>query len=408
MVSPTPNKGYTYPAHGGAVNAWDTPLNTDFDYIDLNVGGYYPITISSTVGAGTVTFLSSGAWASPTAANITLPASLAQNMNYVVTGTMTQSQNLVYPAAGGFFYVTNGTSGSFSLITKTAGAGTTYTVRQGGTSVCVSDAANIRTDSNKPDIPVTYANMQTVSATRLLGNASTSATIPTEIAVSRNLSLASSAGLLGPLYTTPNVQIFTTTGAGTWTRPSDASGNPPIYIRVRMVAAGGGGGAAITNSGTAGGQTTFAGGTWTTGGGGGGGPTASGTQGAAGTGGANGTGTVITRIIGGRGGAGPPAGGGAGGDGADAPFFTGGGKGVNAGTGLAGAANTGGGGAGGGDNGSGRGQGGGSGEYVEFIITTPAASYSLSVGTGGTGGPAGGRAGGNGADGRVEVVSYWQ
>jgi len=41
MASPTPNLGMTYPAHGGAVNSWDTPLNTDFDTLDAVTGGTY-------------------------------------------------------------------------------------------------------------------------------------------------------------------------------------------------------------------------------------------------------------------------------------------------------------------------------------------------------------------------------
>lgn len=138
MASPTPNKGYTYPAHGGAVGAWDTPLNTDFDYIDLNVGGAYPVTIVST--ATTATYNSSGATISATVATVTFPSSLAQNLHYNLTGTQTQNIMFTYPAAGGFYIVGNNSSGAFTL-TATVGSTITTTVAQGGRAIVVTDSA---------------------------------------------------------------------------------------------------------------------------------------------------------------------------------------------------------------------------------------------------------------------------
>lgn len=138
MTSPTPNKGYTYPAHGGAVGAWDTPLNTNFDQIDLNVGGAYPITILTTaVGA---TYNTSGATISSTVATVTFPSSLAQNLYYNFTGTQTQNVTFTYPAAGGIYVVGNNSSGAFSL-TASVGTATTIAVTQGGQSIVVTDTA---------------------------------------------------------------------------------------------------------------------------------------------------------------------------------------------------------------------------------------------------------------------------
>ena len=147
MSSPTPNKGYNYPAHGGATNAWDTPLNTNFDQIDLNVAGYYPITITST--ASTVTFNSSYAVASSTAATLTPPSSIAQNLTYAFSGTLTQDVKLVLPAAGGLYDIYNNTSGSFSL-TVGSSTGTSATVNQGGTNLvtCYDGTSFILSNSN--------------------------------------------------------------------------------------------------------------------------------------------------------------------------------------------------------------------------------------------------------------------
>ena len=83
------------------------------------------------------------------------------------------------------------------------------------------------------------------------------------------------------------------------------------------------------------------------------------------------------------------------------------------GAGVAGIANSGGGGGGGGANGSGlpasTGGGGGEGEYAELLINTPAASYTYTVGGGGTAGTSGtgGGAGGAGGSGYIIVDEYY-
>jgi hypothetical protein len=53
------------------------------------------------------------------------------------------------------------------------------------------------------------------------------------------------------------------------------------------------------------------------------------------------------------------------------------------------------------------GQGGGAGGYVEKLITSPAATYTYTVGTGGAGGAAGTLAGGNGAAGIIIVDEFY-
>lgn len=140
MTSPTPNKGYTYPAHGGAVNAWDTPLNTDFDYIDLNVGGIYNINCGSSIVG--VVQNSTYATVSSTVSTITLNTSLAQNMYYYVNGTLSSSFGIVFPTSIGSFYVlTNATAGGFEVYAKTANAGSSF-VDIGGTKMIVTDGTS--------------------------------------------------------------------------------------------------------------------------------------------------------------------------------------------------------------------------------------------------------------------------
>jgi hypothetical protein len=193
MASPTPNKGYTYPAHGGAVDAWDTPLNTNFDQIDLNVGGYYPITVTST--ASTVTYNSSGAIASSTAATVTPPSSLAQNLFYTVSGTLTQAVKLVLPQAGGFYQIRNATSGSFDLTVGSA-SGTAVTVSQGGTNMVAADGTNFYLSNSNPNAAklYTYLGNPNGAVTGSIGATNGSLTDAVWDSTNRQLYVPSAAG----------------------------------------------------------------------------------------------------------------------------------------------------------------------------------------------------------------------
>lgn len=146
MASPTPNKGYTYPAHGGSVNAWDTPLNADFDQIDLNVAGYYTITASSTTAA--VTFNTSNATVPSTATSITPNSSIAQNLTYKFTGPITSTMSILFPAAGGLYVIDNQSSGPGTLKVNTTSGTSGVILASGGsnlvyTSTVASNSANV-------------------------------------------------------------------------------------------------------------------------------------------------------------------------------------------------------------------------------------------------------------------------
>lgn len=202
---------------------------------------------------------------------------------------------------------------------------------------------------------------------------------------------------------TRTVQRFTSGTGATYTLPTACKS-----IRVRMCGPGGGGGARATNAGANGAaDTSFD--TWTAIKGNGG-AVAAGDGGAGGTGGTDGTGTKIVRVDGGsgQGGTNISAGGAAGGSGGHNPFGGAGAKGGASSAGEAAKANTGAGGQGGNGTSTGTaGGGGGAGEYVEFLITAPAATYIYTVGGGGAGGAAGGSAGGNGAAGIIIVEEFY-
>lgn len=145
MASPTPNKGYTYPVHGGSVNAWDTPLNADFDQIDLNVGGYYPITATTTTAA--ITFNTSYATVPSTATSITPNTSIAQNLTYRLSGSISSTMTMLFPEVGSHYIIDNqSTAGTLKV--NTVGGTSAVTIAIGGsnliyTSTVASNSVNI-------------------------------------------------------------------------------------------------------------------------------------------------------------------------------------------------------------------------------------------------------------------------
>jgi hypothetical protein len=200
--------------------------------------------------------------------------------------------------------------------------------------------------------------------------------------------------------TNPTIQKLTSGTSATYTLPAGVK-----WIRVRMVGAGGGsaGSGASAGAGGSGGNTTF--GTLTANGGGGGG-----LGGASGGGGSIGAGFSGIILAGGGGGAAQSLTSATGGVGGNS-VFGGGGPGMFTGNaGTIGAANTGGGASGaGGANGS-SGAGGGGGGYVEAIATSPSATYTYTIGSGGTAGSAGtsGFAGAVGGSGVIYVEEFYQ
>lgn len=131
MASPTPNKGYTYPAHGGDVNSWDAPLNTNFDTIDKNLGG--SITVALTSGT------------------TVLSVADAQNAIYILTGALTGNCVVQWPAVGSTYVVENNTTNSFTVTLQTAGLGNSVVIPQGATLEIYSDGNNMKTAVNATD-----------------------------------------------------------------------------------------------------------------------------------------------------------------------------------------------------------------------------------------------------------------
>lgn len=225
MASPTPNKAYTYPAHGGAVGAWDTPLNTNFDWIDLSFGGAYPITVTST--ATTVTYNSSGAIVSSTAASVTIPTSLAQNIFYNVTGTLTQNLTVNMSSAGAFYVFGNNTSGAFTTTVQPNG-GSGLSIQQSAQTavICTSTGANAANNQgNLAAITTTSITAQSVTAS----SAVTAQSVAASSAVSGQ-SVTASSGLSGAIISGNVVATQADQEAGTATNLVVSPGRQQYHV----------------------------------------------------------------------------------------------------------------------------------------------------------------------------------
>lgn len=124
MASPTPNIGMTYPVRGGSVGTWDTPLDTNFDTLDLVLGGTVAVAAAGT-GA-------------------TLTQTQANNRRISITGVLTQNYLMSFPAIGGLWVVINNTTGSFTVTLNVTGSGVTVlAVNQGETALVSSDGTDL-------------------------------------------------------------------------------------------------------------------------------------------------------------------------------------------------------------------------------------------------------------------------
>lgn len=195
MASPTPNKGMTYPAHGGAVNAWDTPLNTNFDQLDSNLGGSYPVTLGSTIAGAT--FNSSYATISSTVTTATINSSLAQNLYYKFTGGSTANLTFTMPAIGSLYIFDNQSTGVGTLTINTAAVGSSgKLIASGGNNIILTDGTDAK-----------YApqNLQA----KLYGNSSS----PTQLVAGS--AAAANGSLNDVIWDYTNWQLYPCTTTGT-------------------------------------------------------------------------------------------------------------------------------------------------------------------------------------------------
>ncbi len=102
----SPNKDYQLQATGEDTNTWGINTNANLSLIDENLGGTLTLSVAGN-------------------SNVTLTSSQAANLFYNLTGVLTGNINVIFPAAGGFYYINNTTTGAYTLTiqagTSTAG-----------------------------------------------------------------------------------------------------------------------------------------------------------------------------------------------------------------------------------------------------------------------------------------------
>jgi hypothetical protein len=332
---------------------------------------------TATTGAGTITLGS--AIASGTSINAcgfqTFAGGGASNGETV--------SYLILDSNGAWEYGTGTYTSAGTTLSRTLGASST------GSLLNLSGSAQVFITARREDL-LSVSETQSAN-THLAGPTSGGAATPTF----RALVAADIPNM------TPTQQYLTSGSGATYTTPANCR-----KIIVKMIGGGGGGGGSGTSGQTAGGTggtTSF---NSINAAGGGGGAVNAGLGGLGGTGG---TGSASLRLPGSSGGWGENTDT-YGGAGASGIFGAGAARGpITAGAGTSGGANTGAGGSGASPSSGSVGAGGGAGEYVEIIITSPAATYTYTIGAGGSAGSSGasGSAGGAGGTGLIIVAEYY-
>lgn len=128
----TSNKAYLEkPSSGDYVDTWWTPVNANWDVIDAIAGGLTTLSLSNS--------------------NVTLSSAQSQKMRLRLTGTVSTPISVSFPSGvGGFWLITNDSTGSAVTIKTAAGGSTGVTTQQGYTTLVFSDGTNVRLGDGGP------------------------------------------------------------------------------------------------------------------------------------------------------------------------------------------------------------------------------------------------------------------
>lgn len=110
----SPNLGLILQTTGSNNGTWGVVLNSDLSIVDSRLGSLVTVNCAGS-------------------SNITVSASQAQNLTHLLTGVLTGNIEYIMPDAGGFYIISNNTTGSFTLKVVDAHLGTGVTIPQGTT-----------------------------------------------------------------------------------------------------------------------------------------------------------------------------------------------------------------------------------------------------------------------------------
>lgn len=177
-MSNTTNKSLIKPANNSDINTWDVPVNGNMDSLDAILGTAYPITITSS--------------------DATLNQTQANNLSFAVTGAITGNRQIILPAIGGFWFVSNETTGAFTVTVIISG-GTGAVCPQGFVTPVYADGTNVYAGAPIPTNSVDntkLAQMASGTVKANLGGSPANATDAT---------LSALATALGPFLNVPTV-----------------------------------------------------------------------------------------------------------------------------------------------------------------------------------------------------------
>ena len=124
MTSFTSNKDYTLQVTGTNVNTWGIPLNSNFTIIDLNFGGRLNISVAGN-------------------ANVTVTSAQAQNCFHLLSGVLTGNIQYNFPAQGGFYFISNTTTGAFTITLGMTGNTGQYVLPQNEAIIVFANPDNL-------------------------------------------------------------------------------------------------------------------------------------------------------------------------------------------------------------------------------------------------------------------------
>lgn len=125
-MSLSTNKSLDKPANGSNVDTWDINVNADWDIIDAAFGNLTTVNVVAATGT------------------VTLTVAQYRPPFIVFSGLLTASVNYQLPTGvGGYWWVTNNTTGAFTITFSSAGGGTTVVLAQGFRGQVQSDGTNV-------------------------------------------------------------------------------------------------------------------------------------------------------------------------------------------------------------------------------------------------------------------------
>jgi hypothetical protein len=121
----TPNKGLQTPANNSDIGTWDVPMNANATAIDTALGGLTTINAAGASGGVALTL------AQYTPCNIIITGALAGNVTYQLPA-----------GVGGFWFVSNQTTGPYTLAFDSASGAVGVYIPQGANAAIVVDPVN--------------------------------------------------------------------------------------------------------------------------------------------------------------------------------------------------------------------------------------------------------------------------